>query len=46
MVGDLQDGELTDIAGEDFSTSSTRNDLKIKLDRFHKALEIAHQAVI
>ncbi|CAI6342313.1 unnamed protein product [Periconia digitata] len=46
MVGDLQDGELTDIAGENFSTSSTRNDLKIKLDRFHKALDIARQAVI
>lgn len=46
MVGDLQDVELTDIAGENFSTSSTRNDLKIKFERFQKALDIARQAVI
>ncbi|PVH90817.1 hypothetical protein DM02DRAFT_664639 [Periconia macrospinosa] len=46
MVGDLQDGELTDIAGENFSTSSARNDLKIKFERFQKALDVARQATI
>ncbi|KAJ4361748.1 hypothetical protein N0V83_010688 [Neocucurbitaria cava] len=46
MIGDLQDGELTDLAGENFSTSSTRNELVNKYERFHKALDIAKQALL
>ncbi|KAJ4302817.1 hypothetical protein N0V90_001708 [Kalmusia sp. IMI 367209] len=46
MIGDLQDGELTDLAGENFATSSTRNELLNKYERFQKALDIARQALI
>ncbi|KAK7189313.1 hypothetical protein DPSP01_012984 [Paraphaeosphaeria sporulosa] len=46
MIGDLQDGELTDLAGENFVTSSTRNELLNKYERFQKALEIARQALM
>lgn len=46
MIGDLQDGDLMDIAGENFATSSTRNELIAKCDRFKKALDIAKQAVV
>jgi hypothetical protein len=46
MIADLEDNDLMDIAGENFSTSSTRNDLVIKFDRFQRALEIARQAAI
>ncbi|KAL5371097.1 hypothetical protein PMIN06_012048 [Paraphaeosphaeria minitans] len=46
MIADLEDGELMDIAGENFSASSTRNDLAIKFDRLQKALQIAQQAAI
>ena len=43
MVGGLDDEELLDIAGENFATSSARNDLLAKYERFQKALEIAKQ---
>lgn len=45
MIGDLQDGELLDIAGENFATSSIRNELTAKFERLQKALDIAKQAV-
>jgi hypothetical protein len=44
MVGDLHDGELIDLAGENFATSATRNELTTKYERYQKALEIAKQA--
>lgn len=46
MVNDLDDAELLDIAGEKFLTSSLRNELIGKLERFQSALEIAKQAGI
>jgi hypothetical protein len=46
MIGDLQDIELTDLAGKNFATSSTRNELMNKHERFQKALDIAKQALI
>lgn len=45
MVGGLEDDELMDLAGENFATSSARNELIGKLERFQKALEIAKQGV-
>lgn len=45
MIGDLQDGELMDLAGENFATSSTRNELINRYERYQKALEIAKQAL-
>lgn len=46
MISDLQDGELTDLAGENFATSSTRNELLNKYERFQKALDIARKALV
>lgn len=46
MVNELDDNELLRIAGENFSTSATRNDLVAKCERFHMALEVAKQAGI
>jgi hypothetical protein len=46
MIGDLQENELTVLAGENFATSSTRNELINKFERFQKALDIAKQATI
>jgi hypothetical protein len=43
FVGDLQDNDLVDIAGENFTTSSLRNELVGKCERFQNALEIARQ---
>jgi hypothetical protein len=44
MVNDLDERELMDIAGEKFTTSSMRNELVVKCERFQTALEIATQA--
>jgi hypothetical protein len=46
MIGDLQDGELSDLAGESFSTSSTRNEVMSKFARFQKAVDVAKQALV
>lgn len=46
MIGELQDEELMDIAGENFATSSARTELIAKCNRFHKALDIAKQALV
>ncbi|KAL3482061.1 P-loop containing nucleoside triphosphate hydrolase protein [Aspergillus californicus] len=45
-IGEFSDGELSDIASENFATSSVRNELQTSLDRFHRALDIARQAGI
>ncbi|OAL51515.1 hypothetical protein IQ07DRAFT_507390 [Pyrenochaeta sp. DS3sAY3a] len=45
MVGEWEDDELMDLAGENFATSSARNELTAKLDRFQKALKIAKEDV-
>jgi hypothetical protein len=44
-IGTFSDNELQEIAGENFATSSARNELVAKHERFQKALEIARQAV-
>ncbi|KAL6233526.1 hypothetical protein BDW75DRAFT_241925 [Aspergillus navahoensis] len=44
MVNDLGEGELLEIAGESFLTSSLRNELVSKCERFQQALKIAKQA--
>jgi hypothetical protein len=46
MIGDLQDGELSDLAGESFSTSSTRNEVMSKFARLQKAVDVAKQALV
>lgn len=46
MIADLEDNDLMTITGENFATSSARNELVKKLDRFQKALEIARQAAV
>ncbi|KAL4814658.1 P-loop containing nucleoside triphosphate hydrolase protein [Aspergillus spinulosporus] len=46
MVNDLDEGELFDIAGENFMTSSLRNELLDKCGRLQQAFEIAKQAGI
>ncbi|ORY19613.1 P-loop containing nucleoside triphosphate hydrolase protein [Clohesyomyces aquaticus] len=46
MIGDLQDSELADLAGENFSTSGMRNELTNKYERLQKALDIAKQAFV
>jgi hypothetical protein len=46
LIGDLSDGELSDIASENFATSSTRTELQACMDRLHRALDIARQAGI
>ncbi|CEL08156.1 hypothetical protein ASPCAL11308 [Aspergillus calidoustus] len=46
MVNDFDEGELMEIAGESFSTSSMRNDLVAQCERFEKALNIAKQSGI
>jgi hypothetical protein len=44
MIGDLDDDVLMEIAGENFATSSARNELMSKCERFQRALDIAKQA--
>lgn len=46
FVLNLEDSELAHIAGESYVTSSMRNDLASKVDRFQKALQIAKSANI
>ncbi|KAL2845913.1 hypothetical protein BJY01DRAFT_247427 [Aspergillus pseudoustus] len=46
MVNDLDEAELMEIAGESFSTVSTRNDLVAQRERYEKALGFAKQAGI
>ncbi|KAL3453173.1 P-loop containing nucleoside triphosphate hydrolase protein [Aspergillus insuetus] len=46
MVNDFDEGELIEIAGESFSTSSRRNDLVAQCERFEKVLNIATQSSI
>lgn len=41
LVGNLSDGDLASIAGENFSTISLRAELKDKLHRFEEAWRIA-----
>ncbi|KAL4994952.1 P-loop containing nucleoside triphosphate hydrolase protein [Aspergillus recurvatus] len=45
-VGEFSDGELADVASENFATSSIRNELQASLDKLHRALDIARQAGI
>ncbi|KAL4939601.1 hypothetical protein BDV06DRAFT_224873 [Aspergillus oleicola] len=44
MVNDLDDEEMLELAGENFATSSMRNDLVSKCERFKEALAIVKQA--
>jgi hypothetical protein len=44
MIGDLDDNVLMEVAGENFVTSSARNELIAKGERFQRALDIAKQA--
>ncbi|KAF4207309.1 hypothetical protein CNMCM8927_003583 [Aspergillus lentulus] len=44
LIGELSDGELADIASENFATSSTRNEVQTRMDKLRRALEIARQA--
>ncbi|KAL4869856.1 hypothetical protein BDV12DRAFT_70161 [Aspergillus spectabilis] len=44
MVNDLDDGELLELAGESFLTSSMRVELIAKCERFRTALDVARQA--
>ena len=46
LINDLQDHELMELAGENFATSSNRNELMNKYDRFQRALDIAKQALV
>ncbi|KAF4154389.1 hypothetical protein CNMCM6936_008752 [Aspergillus lentulus] len=46
FVMNLEDSELEHIAGESYVTSSMRNDLASRVDRFQKALQIAKSASI
>jgi hypothetical protein len=46
LISNLSDGELSDIASENFTTSSTRTKLQACMDRLHQALDIARQAGI
>ncbi|RHZ49646.1 dynamin-like protein [Aspergillus thermomutatus] len=46
FVLNLEDSELLHIAGESYVTSSKRNELSSKVDRFQKALQIAKSANI
>ncbi|KAI9367803.1 P-loop containing nucleoside triphosphate hydrolase protein [Aspergillus egyptiacus] len=41
MVNELDDAELLDMAGESFATSSVRNELTAKCERFRMGLEVA-----
>jgi hypothetical protein len=44
LVGDLDEEMLMEVAGENFATSSARNELVSKCERFQKALDITKQA--
>ncbi|GIJ86342.1 hypothetical protein Asppvi_005229 [Aspergillus pseudoviridinutans] len=46
FIRNLEDSELEHIAGESYVTSTKRNDLASKVDRFQKALQIAKSANI
>jgi hypothetical protein len=46
LIGELSDGELADIASENFATSSARTELQARMNRLHRALDIARQAGI
>jgi hypothetical protein len=46
LIGELSDGELADIASENFATSSARTELQPRMNRLHRALDIARQAGI
>lgn len=38
LIGDMSDRTLEDIAGENYATSSARNELVSKMDRFERGL--------
>jgi hypothetical protein len=44
LISELSDGELADIASENFATSSSRIELQARMDRLHRALDIARHA--
>ncbi|KAL4948261.1 P-loop containing nucleoside triphosphate hydrolase protein [Aspergillus filifer] len=44
MINELDDEELLELAGENFVTSSKRNDLVTKCQRFQEALAVAKKA--
>lgn len=46
LIGGLDDDMLTDLAGENFSTASRRNDLVSMAARLREALDIAKRAVL
>ncbi|CAG8424117.1 unnamed protein product [Penicillium salamii] len=46
LIGGFDDDMLTDLAGENFSTASRRNDLVSRAARFREALDIAKRAVV
>ncbi|PIG84605.1 hypothetical protein AARAC_010921 [Aspergillus arachidicola] len=46
LIGGFEDDLLTEIAGENFSTASRRNDLVSTAARFREALDIAKRAVL
>lgn len=46
LIGGFDDDMLTDLAGENFSTASRRNDLVSMAARFREALDIAKRAVL
>ncbi|KAL4928186.1 dynamin family protein [Aspergillus undulatus] len=46
MVNDMDEGELLELAGESFVTSSKRQDLTAKCQRLQEALEIAKQVCV
>ncbi|CRG92822.1 hypothetical protein PISL3812_09893 [Talaromyces islandicus] len=43
FVGELQDSDLADIAGETFTSSSSRNELTKKCEKFKLALQLAKE---
>jgi hypothetical protein len=45
-IGEFSDADLADVASENFATSSARNELQARLDKLHRALDIARQAGI
>ena len=46
MIGDLQDNELEELAGESFAISTARTELAVKSEQLQKALDLAKEVIV
>ncbi|KAF2032549.1 dynamin [Setomelanomma holmii] len=45
LIGELQDNELRELAGENFATSTARTELALRCEHLQKALDLAEEVI-